>query len=100
YRDGVEKFTRFLGRDNLDVSEALTGQGLNFERLGRFAEAEVPLRRALVIRVAALPADSQDTARTRLFLGDALAKQKKYAEAGEVLRLSEEAFRKKEGPAG
>ncbi|HEY2798123.1 MAG TPA: tetratricopeptide repeat protein [Thermoanaerobaculia bacterium] len=100
YREAVEKLTRFLGPDNLDLSEALTGQGLNFQRLGRFTEAEGPLRHALAIRVASLPADSQDTARTRLFLGGVLAKQKKYAEAEELLRLSEEAFRKKEGPAG
>jgi hypothetical protein len=40
----VEKLIRFLGPDNLDVSELLTGQGRNFQRLGRFAEAEGPLR--------------------------------------------------------
>jgi len=100
FRESVEKLTRFLGPDNVDVSELLTAQGRNFQRLGRFADAEGPLRRSLAIRVAHLSADSQDTASTRLILGVVLAKQGKYAEAEEPLRLSEEVYRKKEGPAG
>ena len=36
----------------------------------------------------------------RLYLGSVLAKQKNYAEAEELLQLSEAAFRAKEGPTG
>ena len=84
FREWVVKVTRFLGPDNLDVSEVLTSPGRNFQQLGRFAEAEGPLRRSLAaLRVVYLSAGQPDTARTRLILEYVLAGEEECAEAQE-----------------
>ncbi len=90
---------KFLGPDNPDVSEVLLGQGRNYHRLGKLAEAEASLRRSLKIRLAAFGEDSSQVARVRMLIGRVLIDAKRYPEADQLLQLADASGRKSGGVA-
>ena len=93
---------KFLGPDNPDVSEVLLGQGRNYHRLGKLAEAEDSLRRSLKIRLAAFGEDSSQVARVRMLIGRVLIDTKdpkRYPEADQLLQLADTSGRKSGGVA-
>ena len=94
--------SRFLGPENPDTGEVLLGQGRNYHRLGKLAEAERDLRRSLAIRVASFAPDSTPIARCRLYLGRVLTDTKdpkRYPEADELLQQADASYRKADGVA-
>jgi eukaryotic-like serine/threonine-protein kinase len=102
YKQAYELMSRFLGPENPDVGEVLLGQGRNFHRLGRLAEAERDLRRSLAIRVASFGADSTQVARAHLYLGRVVTDTKdpkRYPEADDLLEAADASYRKADGVA-
>ena len=90
------------GPDNPDISEVLLGQGRNYHRLGKLAEAETYLRRSLKIRLASFGEDSSQVARVRLLIGRVLIDTKdpkRYPEADQLLQLADATYRKADGVA-
>lgn len=79
------------------VGSTLIMRGQSLLRLDRVREAEAAFRDALAIREQGLPAGHWLIAATRSALGEALAVQRRYAEAEQLLLAALEVLRKERG---
>ena len=79
-----------------ELAALLAQTGLNLLKIEAWTEAEPIIREALVIREAKEP-DAWTTFNTRSLLGGALLGQKRYAEAGPLLRSGYEGMKQRAG---
>jgi eukaryotic-like serine/threonine-protein kinase len=77
------------GPNHLHAAYALREIGSEYLYLGRYAEAEPYLRRALDIRRRELPAGNPDVAKAKMSLGDCLTSLHRYAESRILLEEAE-----------
>jgi tetratricopeptide (TPR) repeat protein len=87
-RRAVELKTKLYGAENSNTLSSGVELELTRARLGKVAEAEVALRKALGVERRTLPAGHYETQRTLRALGETLRLGGKYQEAEAVLRES------------
>jgi eukaryotic-like serine/threonine-protein kinase len=88
-----------FGKHYDNYPTALTIQGLSLNKLGRFAEAEGPLREAVALRIELLPPGHFFTALAQSALGEFLTGRHKFAEAESLLLVSYRSLFTSQGPA-
>jgi serine/threonine protein kinase/tetratricopeptide (TPR) repeat protein len=84
----------YLGPHSDLCASARSAMALCLNRQGKFTEAEAEARTALAARVALHP-DSWQTSETRSILGEALAGQKRFAEAEPLLQEGFDGLRRR-----
>jgi serine/threonine protein kinase len=101
HREYLQRIEKQFGPDHARTAGALAGLGQNLLKQGKYAESEAALRRCLGNHLKRSPGPSKSREEWQAFearslLGGALLGQKKYAEAGPLLREAYEGLKQRE----